>query len=97
MKAMAEHAASQCRIYFTGGASAVLEGWRAATVDADIEIVPDSDRLLQHIPGIKEALSASSLGLFPPDRAAALSLSGDQPRRLPACPGGGTGIRAGLT
>jgi len=54
---MAEHAASECRIYFAGGASAVLEGWRAATVDADIEIVPDSDRLLQHIPGIKKALS----------------------------------------
>lgn len=57
MKAVSEHAASECRVYFTGGASAVLEGWRAATVDADIEVVPDSDRLLRHIPEIKEALS----------------------------------------
>jgi hypothetical protein len=30
MKALADRATSECRVYFTGGASAVLEGWRQA-------------------------------------------------------------------
>lgn len=57
MKAVGERVESECRVYFTGGATAVLEGWRGSTIDADILVVPDSDRLLQHIPEIKEALS----------------------------------------
>jgi len=56
MKAVGERAESECRIYFTGGATAVLLGWRSATIDADILVVPDTDRLLQRIPEIKEAL-----------------------------------------
>ena len=32
------------------------KGWRAQTIDADILVVPDSDRLLQAIPEIKESL-----------------------------------------
>jgi hypothetical protein len=31
------------RIYFTGGATAVLYGWRASTIDVDLKIVPDRD------------------------------------------------------
>lgn len=56
MRALGEHAHAECRVYFTGGATAVLEGWRAQTIDADILVVPDSDRLLQAIPEIKESL-----------------------------------------
>ena len=56
MRALGEQAEAECRVYFTGGASAVLEGWRAQTIDADILVVPDSDRLLQAIPEIKERL-----------------------------------------
>ncbi|HEX6738726.1 MAG TPA: DUF6036 family nucleotidyltransferase [Vicinamibacteria bacterium] len=56
MKALAERAQSECRVYFTGGASAVLMGWRRETVDADVLLVPDSDSLLQRIPELKEAL-----------------------------------------
>lgn len=44
------------RIYLTGGATAVLYGWRATTVDIDIKVVPDSDRVLQAIPEVKERL-----------------------------------------
>jgi hypothetical protein len=43
-------------VYFTGGATAVLEGWRKQTIDADILVVPDSDRLMQAIPSLKESL-----------------------------------------
>lgn len=42
--------------YFTGGATAVLVGWRASTVDVDIRLVPESDGLLRAIPSIKEEL-----------------------------------------
>lgn len=44
------------RVYFTGGASAVLLGWRAATIDADIAIVPESDPLFRAMPRLKEQL-----------------------------------------
>jgi hypothetical protein len=56
MRALGERAEADCRVYFTGGATAVLEGWRAQTIDADILVVPDSDRLLQAIPGLKDSL-----------------------------------------
>jgi hypothetical protein len=35
------------RIYLTGGATAVLEGWRASTVDIDLRLEPDIDSLLR--------------------------------------------------
>jgi hypothetical protein len=42
--------------YLTGGATAVLIGWRAMTVDVDIRLVPESDVLLRAIQRIKEEL-----------------------------------------
>jgi hypothetical protein len=56
MRALGEEGDRECRVYFTGGATAVLYGWRASTVDLDIRIVPDEDRLLRAIPRLKEAL-----------------------------------------
>ena len=56
MRALGESARDDCRVYLVGGASAVLEGWRSHTIDADIFVVPDSDALLQAIPRIKESL-----------------------------------------
>ena len=41
------------RIYLTGGATAVLVGWRASTIDVDIKIVPDADPVLRAIPRLK--------------------------------------------
>jgi len=56
MRAIAAAAAEPGRIYLTGGATAVLRGWRASTVDIDLRIVPESDRILRSIPDLKEAL-----------------------------------------
>jgi hypothetical protein len=56
MRALAAEAREPGRIYLTGGASAVLRGWRASTVDIDITIVPESDRILRAIPDLKESL-----------------------------------------
>jgi hypothetical protein len=44
------------RVYFTGGATAVLLGWRASTIDVDIRVEPDTDAVFRVIPAIKESL-----------------------------------------
>lgn len=59
------------RMYLTGGATAVLEGWRESTVDIDVRFEPDSDAALERIRDLKEELSlnielASPLDFLPP-------------------------------
>ena len=56
MHSLGHEADVDARVYFTGGATAVLYGWRASTIDIDIKIVPESDRLFRAIPQIKESL-----------------------------------------
>lgn len=56
MSALSEETERETRVYFTGGASAVLFGWRATTIDVDLRIVPESDRILRAIPALKENL-----------------------------------------
>jgi len=58
-------------MYLTGGATAVLEGWRDSTVDIDVRFEPDSDAALSRIKDLKEELSvnvelASPLDFLPP-------------------------------
>jgi len=45
------------RVYLTGGATAVLYGWRATTIDVDIKLIPDRDEILREIPRLKEDLN----------------------------------------
>jgi hypothetical protein len=45
------------RVYLTGGATAVLEGWRASTIDVDLKMVPEQDELFGAIPRLKDDLS----------------------------------------
>jgi len=54
-------------MYLTGGATAVLEGWRATTVDIYVRFEPDSDDLLRHIPALKERLQVNVELASPPD------------------------------
>lgn len=56
MRALGAEADQPIRLYFTGGATAVLLGWRATTIDVDIKLVPDADRLLRAMPKLKEQL-----------------------------------------
>ena len=56
MRALGAEARQTARLYFTGGATAVLLGWRAATIDVDLRIFPESDQLLRAIPLLKENL-----------------------------------------
>ena len=47
------------RVYFTGGVSAVLHGWRDSTIDLDIRISPEQDVLFRAIPALKESLEVN--------------------------------------
>jgi len=42
--------------YLTGGATAVLVGWRRTTIDVDIRLEPQTDALLRAIHRLKEEL-----------------------------------------
>lgn len=55
-RALGVEAREDVRVYLTGGATAVLRGWRPTTVDIDLKIVPDSDPLLSALPDLKERL-----------------------------------------
>src|SRR6476646_10544208 len=59
------------RMYLTGGATAVLEGWRDSTVDVDVRFEPESGAALERIRDLKERLDinvelASPLDFLPP-------------------------------
>jgi len=60
-------ARSECRVYFTGGCTAVLMGWRASTVDVDLKFEPESDELFRALQDIKESLSINIELVSPPD------------------------------
>jgi hypothetical protein len=47
------------KMYLTGGATAVLEGWRDSTVDIDVRFEPDSDVSLRRIAELKEKLAVN--------------------------------------
>lgn len=57
MSALGRAAKGKGRVYLTGGATAVLYGWRATTIDVDIKLIPDRDELLREIPRLKEELN----------------------------------------
>lgn len=67
MRALGNEAEGETRLYFTGGATAVLLGWRASTVDVDIKMDPESDRLFRAIPQIKDRLEIN-VELAAPDQ-----------------------------
>ena len=56
MRSLGAVAESAGRVYFTGGVTAVLSGWRASTIDVDLVIVPEADPLFRALPKLKERL-----------------------------------------
>jgi hypothetical protein len=67
MRELGDEAEKDVRLYFTGGATAVLFGWRLSTVDVDIKLEPESDRLFRALPRIKEKLELN-VELAAPDQ-----------------------------
>jgi hypothetical protein len=60
-------ARSPVEIYLTGGSTAVLEGWREATIDVDLRFEPEADELLRALPALKERLGVNVELASPPD------------------------------
>jgi Nucleotidyltransferase of unknown function (DUF6036) len=56
LTALAGEATVETDVFLVGGTCAVLEGWRASTVDIDLVMRPESDPLLRAIPALKERL-----------------------------------------
>jgi uncharacterized nucleotidyltransferase DUF6036 len=56
MRRLGREPGARGRVYFTGGASAVLDGWRETTVDIDVELEGEAERLLRSIAAIKDEL-----------------------------------------
>lgn len=55
------------RVYFTGGATAVLLGWRDTTIDIDLRFEPEYDELYRALPILKEQLDINVELASPPD------------------------------
>ena len=57
MRRLGEEAQGPGRVYLVGGASAVLIGWRATTVDVDLKLAPEPLGAFAAIARAKEALN----------------------------------------
>jgi hypothetical protein len=71
MKVLGREARGPGCIYFTGGASALLIGWRSSTVDIDIRLDPEPPGIFQAIAKLKQELDinielASPQDFLPP-------------------------------
>jgi hypothetical protein len=66
-RALGRVARRDVRVYLTGGASAVLEGWRASTADVDLRFEPEAEELLRELPQLKEQLGVNIELASPPD------------------------------
>lgn len=56
MRSFGRSARTESRVYFTGGVTAVLMGWRDSTIDIDLRFDPELDEMFRSIPQIKEEL-----------------------------------------
>lgn len=56
MDSVGRAAKREIRLYFTGGATAVLSGWRSSTIDVDILMIPEDDQVFRSLPALKESL-----------------------------------------
>ena len=56
MEYLSRAASAPMRIYLVGGTSAVMVGWRAATIDVDLLLRPEDDAVMRAIPAAKDAL-----------------------------------------
>jgi len=81
MQTLGDEAEKDVRLYFTGGATAVLLGWRASTVDVDIKIDPETDRLFRALTRLKETLEIN-IEIASPDHHFIPELTGWQERSL---------------
>lgn len=58
---------SDGRVYFTGGVSAVLKGWREMTIDVDLKAEPEPQGFFECLPRLKDDLDIN-IELASPDQ-----------------------------
>ena len=59
MRILGDRLTQQTRVFLVGGATAVLFGWRNATIDIDLKVIPDSDESLQLFSILKDRLDVN--------------------------------------
>ncbi len=85
-RSLGRAASKPCRLYVTGGVTAVILGFRLTTLDIDLEIHPESDEILRAIPRLKEVPGLSTpsqrsrLNSTPTSRKRSSSSSSDSSR-----------------
>lgn len=67
MRRLGRAASSDADCLLTGGATAVLVGWRESTIDVDLWIVPELDEVLRTFPVLKEELEVNIELVHPSD------------------------------
>jgi hypothetical protein len=66
MRDVGREARQESTVYLTGGASALLFGWRATTIDVDMTIAPESGEILRTLPQLKERYDLNIELVAPP-------------------------------
>ncbi len=56
MRELGQRARADSRVYLTGGATAVLHGFRPSTIDVDVKFVPERDELFRAVQELKDRL-----------------------------------------
>lgn len=67
MRAFGARTRQEARVYFTGGTTAVLMGWRETTIDIDLCFNPELDELFRALSVLKEELEINIELASPPD------------------------------
>lgn len=57
--ALGQEARRDGTCYLTGGATAVLTGWRDSTIDVDVLFEPEQDEVLRALPRLKDELQVN--------------------------------------
>lgn len=67
MRRLGAAVSSEGRVYFTGGVSAVLMGWREMTIDVDLKAEPEPQGFFECLPRLKDDLDIN-IELASPDQ-----------------------------
>jgi len=59
MRAIGQAARGPVQVYLVGGSTAVIEGWRDATIDIDVALSGDVEAVLRALPALKERLDVN--------------------------------------
>jgi hypothetical protein len=73
---------SEATVFLTGGATALLFGWRPTTIDIDSKIDPESSEILRALPRLKERYDLN-IELASPDQVIPALPGWQELRRCP--------------